>query len=122
MADLTGINILIVEDEEMLLELMTEEFEAAGASVTSCSTGSEALDIFMQGHFHALIKYIHMPDGNGNWLIEEICKMTEDLPLIFLCSGVEFSPEIEDCPHVTKVFRKPIKISEMIREVKKKFL
>jgi DNA-binding response OmpR family regulator len=119
MADLTGINILIVEDEEMLLELMIEEFQAAGANVTTSLTGYDAIKAFKNGIFHALITDIHMPDGNGNWLIEEICKLTEELPAIFLCSGVEFSPEIEDCPHITKIFRKPIRISEIVREVKK---
>ncbi|TNE99932.1 MAG: response regulator [Deltaproteobacteria bacterium] len=121
MADLTGINILIVEDEEMLLELMIEEFQAAGAFVLASTTGSEALEKFKQNHFHALITDIHIPDGNGNWLVEEVCKMTENPPAIFLCSGVEFSYETEDCPHICAVFRKPIKISEILREVKRFF-
>ncbi len=119
--DLTGINILIVEDEEMLLELMQEEFEAVGASVTTCGTGCDALEKFQQGSFHVIITDIRMPDGTGTWLVEEVCKITENPPVIFLCSGIEFENEMIECPNVRKIFRKPVKISEIIRETAKTF-
>lgn len=103
----------------MLLELMKEEFELLGARVSICRTGKEALLEIQQNHYDILITDIRMPDGTGTWLIEEVVKTVQPVPRIYLCSGYTIEEEL--IPHnlINKVFKKPIKISEIISEIEK---
>jgi len=115
----TDLNVLIVEDEIMLLELMKEEFEILGAQVSTCTTGREALTEAQNNQYDVLITDIRMPDGTGTWLIEEVIKVVEPAPRIYLCSGYTIEEELIPHDLINKVFKKPIKISEIIKEIEK---
>ncbi len=66
--DINGINILLVDDNELNLEVAKELLESEGARVTSAWNGKEALDIFVkekEGTFDVIIMDIMMPVMDG---------------------------------------------------------
>ena len=70
---LQGTNILVVEDEEDVLELITTILEQAGASVTAASSAEAAL-LALQAHPHydLLLSDLGMPETDGWSLIRQV--------------------------------------------------
>ncbi len=66
--DLNGMRILVAEDNEINMEIVTMTLEESGAEVTQAYNGKEALDIFSDsepGYFDVILMDIMMPVMNG---------------------------------------------------------
>lgn len=66
--ELTGIHVLMAEDNELNAELATIMLEDAGMTVTHASDGKEAVDLFKNhpcGTYDLILMDIMMPDMNG---------------------------------------------------------
>lgn len=63
-----GAHILVVEDNDINAQIVTELLQAQGASVTRAKNGKEALAVFQNtppGGFQAVLMDIRMPEMNG---------------------------------------------------------
>jgi CheY-like chemotaxis protein len=69
---LSGLTVLVVEDDADLRELLEEFLTAAGPTCVVASSGHEALPLFLERHPDILISDIVMPDGDGLELIRRI--------------------------------------------------
>ncbi len=69
-------NILLVEDEPMLVEIITEWLEDLGYQVTNTSNSPEALEIFcsLPGYFDMVLTDQTMPKMTGDQLAQAILK------------------------------------------------
>jgi PAS domain S-box-containing protein len=76
--DLTGINILVVDDEPDTRELVAFVLEQQGAKVTAVSSAHEALLILPQTKPDVLVSDIGMPDMDGYMLIQQVRMLTPD--------------------------------------------
>jgi two-component system CheB/CheR fusion protein len=76
-SDLTGIKILVVEDNEDSRSLVTLLLEQQNAIVTAVASASEALSALSQSLPDVLISDVSMPDVDGYTLIRQI----RELPL-----------------------------------------
>jgi CheY-like chemotaxis protein len=79
--------ILVIDDSEVALEVITDDLTAAGFSVMSARSGKEAEQIIASGYHPDLILLdIMMPGMNG----DEFCKTvksrpeTADIPIVFV--------------------------------------
>jgi signal transduction histidine kinase/CheY-like chemotaxis protein len=79
-AILTGVRVLVVDDEPDVREVMASALETCGASVTSAASARDALESLAASDFDVLLADIGMPDKDGYELIREI----RDLPSIRL--------------------------------------
>jgi PAS domain S-box-containing protein len=70
--DLTGVRILVVDDEADALDLITIDLAACGAKVTAFANAAEALRALEQSQFDLLISDIGMPDQDGYELIRRV--------------------------------------------------
>nr|WP_277882220.1 response regulator [Oculatella sp. FACHB-28] len=70
--NLSGIKILVVDDEIDTRELVTFVLEQQGAQVTSASSAHEALQILTQAKPDVLLSDIGMPDIDGYMLIQQV--------------------------------------------------
>jgi two-component system cell cycle sensor histidine kinase/response regulator CckA len=66
----TNDSILIMDDEEMIREIITEILASEGYQVTSCSTGEEAITLYKEAKevgtsFSAVIMDLTIPGGMG---------------------------------------------------------
>jgi CheY-like chemotaxis protein len=74
---LGGVQVLVVDDESDALVLVREILEAAGARVTTVSSGQAALAAIQKAHHDLLIADIGMPVMDGFQLIERIRQSAE---------------------------------------------
>jgi CheY-like chemotaxis protein len=66
--DLTGMHVLLVEDNELNLEIAQELLTDEGVAVTTAMNGQEAVDIFCAsppGTFQVILMDVMMPVMNG---------------------------------------------------------
>ncbi|MGA7938242.1 MAG: ATP-binding protein, partial [Kovacikia sp.] len=76
--DLTGITILIVDDEADMRDLIQFILEEQGARVRVAASASEALQQFTESAPDILISDIGMPEADGYTLIRQIRKTLSD--------------------------------------------
>ena len=71
---LDGLRVLIVDDEDDTLDLVTMELTQHGARATAVSSAKEALELLDKNEFDLLISDIGMPVMDGYSLIRELRK------------------------------------------------
>ncbi|WP_138504668.1 response regulator [Nostoc sp. PA-18-2419] len=69
---LSGILILLVEDEPEIADLLIFILETAGAQVMALSNAEAAFALIESLHPHLLLCNIKLPNHDGNWLIKQI--------------------------------------------------
>jgi len=76
--------ILLVEDDPNLSLVLQDYLEMINYDVTLCRDGMEGLIAFKNGQFNLCILDIMMPVMDGFTLAEEIKKINENIPVVFL--------------------------------------
>lgn len=75
---LSGLQILLVEDEVDMAVLLQFVLEMAGAEVAWVSTSVDALGYLVSFCPHVLISNVRLPDHDGDWLIQEVRRIEQD--------------------------------------------
>jgi CheY-like chemotaxis protein len=120
---LKGKTILIVEDEELLREVIAEEFQYAGLKVIEACGGNEALKLLeVSNDIDILFTDIKMPDGNGIDLVKQVHLLPiANRPKVFMFTAYGEFPESEmDTYEVLHKFKKPFVWEEIIQIIKEK--
>jgi len=76
--------IVIVDDEPLLVEILSEHFLAAGWEVAGATNGHEALKKIVEFQPTVLLSDINMPGLDGLELLETLYKQESQLPVILL--------------------------------------
>ena len=76
--------ILLVEDDPNLSLVLQDYLEMLNYDITLCRNGKEGLQAFRAGQFNLCILDIMMPVMDGFTLAEEIKKINETIPIVFL--------------------------------------
>ncbi|MDQ6809087.1 MAG: response regulator, partial [Verrucomicrobiota bacterium] len=86
--DLTGLEILAVDDEPDARELVNRILSRCGAAVETAGSGAEALRLITKKKPHVLIMDIGMPEEDGYCVIQKVRQLTPeqggDVPAIAL--------------------------------------
>jgi signal transduction histidine kinase/CheY-like chemotaxis protein len=69
---LTGVRVLVVDDEADSREMMTSALETCGATVVAAASAKEALRALTRSHVDVMLSDIAMPDQDGYELIREV--------------------------------------------------
>ncbi|MGB5918190.1 response regulator transcription factor [Arcobacter sp.] len=80
--------VLVLEDNESLLELITEELEDMGYEVSSFNDGLDALEHCIDG-FDCFILDINVPNVDGISLLKEIRNRDKTTPAIIISANFE---------------------------------
>ncbi|MFW5880502.1 MAG: response regulator transcription factor [Spirochaetota bacterium] len=75
--------ILIVEDNDLIRDAVTEAFSVSGHESVPVGTVQAAEEALSRRRFDAVILDIRLPDGNGYKLAQQI-RETSTVPLVFL--------------------------------------
>lgn len=81
--DLTGVNVLMAEDNDLNAELATVMLEDAGMAVTRAFDGKEAVELFKnhpQGTYDIILMDIMMPNMDGHQTAKTIRAMGTERP------------------------------------------
>lgn len=82
--DLKTPRLLLVDDDESLLRLMSIRLEAEGFEVTSVDNGNQALRLMFNNEFDVVLSDLRMPSMDGLSLFDEILHQHRDLPVILM--------------------------------------
>lgn len=77
-------SILIVDDEPLIQELLSEVLEKEGYQVTSVSNGYQALKKIHQGYFDVVITDVRMPKIDGITLLKKIKELSPATSVIVI--------------------------------------
>lgn len=122
MTNLNKKRILLVEDDDILREVLQEEFISCNYEAVSVMSGNQALKKIKEDpSFDAVVTDVKMADGDGPYLIEQIQKMNLlKNPVILMISGYSDLPTeelIKKGAHY--VLAKPFELEELITITKK---
>ena len=115
-------HILIVDDEEQVLNIITSMLNGLGYRVTSKSSSQEALLLFMEERyeFDLLITDYIMPQLTGVDLCAQVKKVRPDMPVI-LCTAYseQIGEEVLRRTGVDEYFLKPITLQGLAQVVRR---
>lgn len=113
-----NIKILIVDDEDLIREILSEAFTLYGASVDLAESGYEAVAKIQKTKYDFIITDIRMPNGDGVFLLEKIKELEAPHPKLFVCSAHNDLTEtkIKDLG-ISKIFTKPFELGLLLTAV-----
>ena len=80
------IRILVVDDDESLLSLLTQLLTEEGYQVTPASSGEQALEVFIKDPFPLVVSDIKMPGMSGIELLQKTKEIAPDTQVIIITS------------------------------------
>lgn len=81
--------ILLVEDDIMLNEMITEYITSTGHIIKNAKTGAESLDILEKEKFDLLILDINLPDVDGFTILEKMHEQKRMIPTIYISALID---------------------------------
>jgi CheY-like chemotaxis protein len=84
---LSGVHVVIVDDERDVRELFTDVLQFAGAHVRAASSAREALTLIEAQLPHVVVSDVMMPHEDGYWLIASIRAMGPRRPRTLAITG-----------------------------------
>jgi len=118
---LSGLRILVVDDDPVLLRSLCNTLESEGHVVVTAASGQEGIDVFRanrenNGAFAAVVTDLGMPYVDGRKVAAAVKDASPSTPVILLTGwGQRLLAEGDVPPHVDRVLNKPPKLRD-IRE------
>jgi PAS domain S-box-containing protein len=106
--------ILLVDDEKIVLETVSEVLAGEGHEVVAASGGREGLAFFRQGGFDLVMTDLGMPEMSGWELAAAIKRLDPMMPVAMITGwGAEFDPEQLSQRGVDLVLAKPFDCTQV---------
>jgi len=106
--------ILLVDDEEAIIEEMSDYLERKGYAVDTAANGEEALDKFALDVPDVLITDLNMPKLNGHELLRRVVQTSPGLPVIIMTGHTTFGEDEAIVAEGAKiVLKKPVSLKEL---------
>lgn len=115
---LHGLQLLLVDDSEEVVEALGALCELEGAKATIATSGQQALDLLAEHDFDILISDIGMPDMDGYQLLTQLRSSSRNarIPAIAL-SGYGHSVRAQAVGY-TEQLCKPVSMTELLARLK----
>lgn len=104
------LRLLVVDDNEDIRVLLKRNLKQAGYEVEVASSGEEAFERISRNRFDAVVSDILMPNGSGTWLVEEVRKSGNLIPIILISAGGDVSRSEAIKLGATDFMKKPLDI------------
>ena len=116
-------NILIVDDEESVILVLTQLLKRAGYEVRSTQSAKDGFFLQRENPADLIIMDIFMPNINGLEAITRLKKTYPDTPIIAMSGGGSFagrdSQELAVEKGADLTFRKPFKSADFVEAIRK---
>jgi DNA-binding NtrC family response regulator len=87
--------VLLVDDEEDFLEIMSERMKARDIEVTTSTSAREALDMIARESYDAVIMDFMMPEMNGIEALKVIKEKNPEMQIILLTGHATVEKTVE---------------------------
>lgn len=116
-----GLNILVVDDEQIIREGCTEIFKSEGHQVVTAANGLQALDRIEQQKFDLILTDLKMPGMEGMELLAELKKVLPQADIIVMTGYATIESAVEAMrlgvyDYVTKPFT-PDTIKKILKNI-----
>ncbi|WP_375409560.1 response regulator [uncultured Methylobacterium sp.] len=117
MSDAAAPRVLMVEDESLLLEVITADLEDAGFEVTPAASAEIAMDLLKEGlGVDLLFTDIRLPGAMDGWQLAEAARaLRPGLPVIYATGFTTTPPRLIEG---SLFFTKPYRASAVIRAIR----
>ncbi|MGY5940753.1 ATP-binding protein [Stenotrophomonas forensis] len=88
--------VLLVEDNAVNRELIQQQLEEIGFAVDAAGNGAEALELWKDGHYRAVLTDINMPVMDGYALARDLRRRGQSLPILAI-TATALASERERC-------------------------
>ncbi|WP_454801256.1 response regulator transcription factor [Mucilaginibacter phyllosphaerae] len=113
------IKVLLVEDEAVLASVVKETLDARGFEITIASNGVEGWSAFNNSKPDICLVDVMMPRKDGYSLVEDIRKVDELVPIIFLTAKTQTADVIRGFDvGADDYMKKPFSMEELIARLK----
>lgn len=110
-----SIKILYVEDELFLGKIVKETLEGRGFDVVMETDGDKVIPVFTEEQPDICVLDIMLPNRNGFELAEDIRKLNDDVPIIFLTAKTQTEDVVKGFKMGGNDYiRKPFSMEELI--------
>lgn len=111
--------VLLVDDEEDFLEIMSERMEARGMEVTTCTSAIEAVEMIKSKTFDAIILDFMMPGMDGFQALKEIKTKHPESQIILLTGHATVEKGVEAMKMgATDFLEKPADMEALEKKIK----
>lgn len=114
--------VLIVEDEEVIINLLTQVFSRAGYTVRSAQNAEDALKLLEIEEIHVMFFDLNLPEMNGIQLCKKV-KKNIPISLIYAITGYASLFELAECREAgfEDYFKKPVNAKILIKTAEASF-
>lgn len=109
--------LLVVDDEENIRYALNRWFEMSGFDVDTAEDGAVAVEKCKTKQYDIITMDLVMPTMDGTTAIGEIRAMNPDVPIVVL-SGFSDRPPQMNNSGATRIFAKPMMLTELEQEVR----
>ncbi len=113
-----GVNILVVDDEEIMRSLFTDILGDCGFKVSAVADGKEAQGKVRDQFFHVAFIDVHMPIMNGVQTLRAIREISPKTAVVMMDSFPDVLLEEAEREGAITCIHKPFDIREVIEVVK----
>lgn len=115
---LAGVNILIVEDDQMLREIIVDSIQDTGANVFEAENGLLGFQIIEKEKIDFVLSDIQMPVMDGVELLKNIRTRHSENPLVLFVTGqCNISQQTAIESGASDLMLKPFKINEVLAKI-----
>ena len=115
----TGLHILLVDDDPVLLKSLRDALEADGHTIVTANGGRDGIETFREAHegqqpFSAVVTDLGMPYVDGRQVANAVKTIAPNAPVILLTGwGQRLQAEGDLPAHVDLVLAKPPRLREL---------
>lgn len=91
--------LLVVDDEQLILRIISDIFSNEGYEVISALNCDRALNLLKGDLFHVVLTDIRMPEKNGINLLDRIRTFDPDIPVIIMTGYASLETAVEAVKH-----------------------
>lgn len=113
--------LLVVDDNQELLSLLTQLFEEAGYQVLPASKGKQALELARDNRPDAALVDVLLPDTMGYTLADQLRGLHPKLPFVFMTGvfkGGKHAMEAKNKHGAVAYFEKPFEAAKLLDAVR----
>lgn len=118
MAEEIEANILLVDDEEAFLKVLSQRLESRGMKVDTSTTGEAAIAKAKAKGFDAIVLDLAMPGVDGMETLKRIKDDNPDLQIIMLTGHASVDKSVEAMKEGAVDFmEKPVDLQQLLRKI-----
>jgi two-component system, OmpR family, response regulator len=111
--------LLVVDDEAMILELLSGSLRFAGFEVVTAASGAEAVRAASSSRPDLVLLDVMMPDGDGFEVVRRLRSSGPDIPVIFLTARDEVPDRVNGLAlGADDYIAKPFSLDEVLARIR----